>query len=311
MKKKKTVKKRKPAARKIPAKKRAGGGARPKQKMKHIQSSSRRILSVEEPKPFRVENVKGQGRGLILCDHASGRIPRALKDMGLKKADLKRHISCDIGAEDVSRYLSKALDMPVILANYSRLVIDTNRPVGHPEGILEVSDGVVIPANADLSKSQKARRYKEIFFPYQKQIERQINRFLSKKRVPVIVAIHSFTPELGGKMRPWHISVLWNKREKIAKSVISGIRRNYPGLLVGENEPYSLKDKRSDGSTVSIHAERRGLPYVFVELRQDLIDTKEKAAVWGGILVHVLRPVFENPDTFQIEKEKPGGYSRS
>ena len=265
-----------------------------------------RILSPKEPRPFRLENEKGRGSGLILCDHASLRVPKALKDLGLTKKDLQRHIGWDIGAEDISRALGKMLDMPVLLASYSRLVVDLNRAPEHSESVMDESDGVKIPANTALSKQARAQRLKEIFVPYQKQVGKQVDRFTSKKRVPLLIAVHSFTPTLGGKKRPWHIAVLWNKQEEIARTLISGIRKAHPGLLVGENEPYSLKDGRFKGSTIDNHAEKRGLPYVFVEFRQDLVDTKEKAARWADIFTRALRAVLENPETFRPEKTGRG-----
>ena len=146
-KKKKTAKKaaaRKAVTKKTPAKKPA------------------RILSPGEPPPFRIENSQGRGVGLVICDHASNRVPRSLKDLGLKKTDLKKHIGWDIGAEDASLHLGRSLDMPVVLANYSRLLLDLNRAPHHAECIAEVSDHVKIPANTGLSRGDREQRLKEI-----------------------------------------------------------------------------------------------------------------------------------------------------
>jgi predicted N-formylglutamate amidohydrolase len=264
-----------------------------------------RVLSPGEPPPFRIENAQGKGIGLVVCDHASNRVPRALKDLGLKKAELKKHIGWDIGAEDASLHIGRALDMPVVLANYSRLVLDLNRAPHHEECIAEVSDHVKIPANAGLSKGDRERRLKEIFWPYQNKIGKMLDVSARKKQVPVLLAIHSLTPEMDGVKRPWHISILWNREEKIAKQIVKEIRNSHPDLLVGENEPYTLFSDRFPGSTVWRHAEERNLPYVFVEFRQDLIDTKEKAVTWANILLQAMRPVLENPATYQGRKMKP------
>jgi len=253
-----------------------------------------KILAANEPPPFKVINRRGNGAGLIICDHSSKRVPRSLKGLGIKKSDLNRHIGWDIGTENIGRRMSKALDMPAVLACYSRLVVDLNRAPDHSECIIGESDHTKIPANARLSKKARARRIKEIFWPYQKQLGRQVGCIIKKGQVPLLLAIHSFTPEMNGVERPWHIAILWNKQKKIARKLVAEIRNNHPALLVGENEPYTLKDQRFSGSTIWRHAEKRGLPYVFVEFRQDLVDTKEKAVQWADIFMQALAPVLES-----------------
>ncbi len=297
LKKKTPLKKKKTVKKKTVTKKKSGAVISARR--------SSRVLSPGEMPPFRVENAKGVGLGLIVCDHASNRVPRALKDLGLKKAQLKKHIGWDIGAEDASLHIARALDMPVVLAHYSRLVADLNRAPHHDECITETSDHTKIPANAGLSKKDRERRLKEIFWPYQNKIGNLVDRLVSKKQAPVLLAIHSMTPEMDGVKRPWHISLLWNREEKTAKRIVKELRQNHPDLLVGENQPYTLFGDRFTGSTVWCHAEERNLPYIFVEFRQDLIATKEDAARWADILLQAMRPVLESPETYAGRKIKP------
>ena len=272
---------------------------------KSAPARSGRILSAGEPSPFRVENQRGQGVGLIVCDHAANRVPRSLKDLGLKKNILKKHIGWDIGAEDVSLHISRMLDMPLVLPHYSRLVADLNRAPQHAECMPEESDHTRIPGNTTLSKQDRERRLKDIYWPYHGKISALLDRLTRKKKTPILLVIHSFTPEMDGARRPWHISLMWNREEKIAKQVVRAIRTNHPDLLVGENQPYTMSGERFIGSTVWRHAEERGLPYIFVEFRQDLIPTKEKAAHWADIFLQALRPTLENPETYLDRKIKP------
>jgi len=264
-----------------------------------------RLLSPGEPLPYRIENVQGKGIGLVICDHAGSRVPRTLKDLGIDKADLKKHIGWDIGAEDAAQHISRTLDMPLVLATYSRLVLDLNRAPHHEECIPETSDHIDVPANAGLSKAQREQRLKEIFWPYQNKIGKMIDAFGRKKQIPILLSIHSMTPEMDGVKRPWHLSILWNREAAIAKQIVHDIRSRHPDLLVGENQPYTLFSDRFPGSTIHRHAEERGLPYVFVEFRQDLLDTKEKASYWAGILLQALHAVLDNPATWQGRKMKP------
>jgi predicted N-formylglutamate amidohydrolase len=275
-------------------------------KKKVTGARSRRILSAGEPPSFRIETAKGRGRGLIICDHASFRVPRGLKDMGLKKTVLKQHIGWDIGAEDAALHISRRLDMPAVIAQYSRLVYDLNRAPQHHEAMLEESDHIKIPGNAGLSKKDRAQRVKEIYQPYHGKIEKLLTGFGRKKQVPLIIAVHSFTPQMDGFRRPWHISIMWNREAGIARRVVQEIHRLHPDILVGENQPYKMAgDDRFPGSTIHRHAEARDIPYVFVEFRQDLIDTKEKAVRWAEIFLEAIQPVLDDPQTHAGRKIKP------
>ncbi len=66
---------------------------------------------------------------LLVADHAGKVIPRALGRLGLAEAELQRHIAWDIGIAGLGRLLADALDATLIRQNYSRLVIDCNRPL--------------------------------------------------------------------------------------------------------------------------------------------------------------------------------------
>ena len=289
---KKRQKMKKSASKTVKAKKSA---ARMTVRVRLGRKPQPRLLSPGEPPAARVENPKGKGRYVIVCDHASNRIPKALKNLGLSGADLQEHIAWDPGTEDIGKNLAKALDAATVLASYSRLVVDLNRGHDSPECMRDVSDHIRIPGNKSLAAAQKRRRLEEIFWPYHAEIERQLRRFTGKGVSPVLISIHSFTPEMDGFKRPWHIGVLWNREEKIARRLVKELRRNNPSLVVGENEPYSLKAANFTKNTISTHAEAKGLPYVIVEFRQDLVDTKKKAAAWTKIFLESLEPILADP----------------
>jgi predicted N-formylglutamate amidohydrolase len=262
----------------------------------------KKILQNAEPPPFRWENKQGAGRGFVLCDHASCRVPKALKNLGMKKSDLRRHIGWDIGVTGAGRHIARKLDMPLLLASYSRLVADLNRAPGHRECMAEVSDHIPVPANMGLSAREKKRRLDEIFWPYQMEIGRQTKKMLGRDIVPLLVAVHSFTPQMDGKKRPWDIGILFNHEKKIAKTFAREFRKRYPKYRIGENAPYSLKDERFKGSTIWRWGEQQGLPYIFVEFRQDLIDTPRKARRWANMFLTCLAAVLEDPATFRRRK---------
>ena len=95
---------------------------------------------------------------LFCCDHASNLIPNQYKKLGLKERILKSHIAYDIGAQTLTRKLSSIFKTNAVLAKYSRLFIDLNRDKNHINLITEKSDGIEIPGNKNLPKSEKIHR---------------------------------------------------------------------------------------------------------------------------------------------------------
>ena len=250
------------------------------------------LLTASDPPPVEHINADGKAPVLITCDHASRRVPKSLHNLGLDAASLKLHIGWDIGAAEVSRQLARKLDAPAILAGYSRLVIDCNRDLDDPTSMPAASDGVPVPGNQDLSPAAKAQRVAALFKPYHRAIETALERFTARGVHPAVLSIHSFTPVMNGFQRPWHIGILWDKDPRMAVPILATLCRE-AGLVVGDNEPYSAREPA--GYTVRTHAEKRGLPHLNVELRQDLIGTDEGIAEWADRLVRVLTPVLEDP----------------
>jgi predicted N-formylglutamate amidohydrolase len=255
------------------------------------------LLGPDEPGPFELINDAGSARVLLVCDHASRRIPASLNNLGLDELALRRHIACDIGAGDVTRRLSRMLDAPALLASYSRLVIDCNRHLDDPTCILAVSDGEFVPGNHDLDMEQKQIRARTIFHPYHAGIDQRLRRFTDGGVVPAVIAIHSFTPIFNRTSRPWQIGVLWDTDPRIPVPLMEKLGQ-VPGMIVGDNEPYS--GRAPADYTIDHHAEPGGLPHVSIEIRQDLINSPEGADRWSNILGRVLEEILAEDDLYQV-----------
>ncbi len=85
--------------------------------------------------------------------------------------------------------------------------------------------------------------------------------------------------------RPWHVGVLFNRDARLAHRLL-GLLRAEGDLTVGENEPYRVTDLTD--YTVPVHGERRGLPYLEIEIRQDLITEPAGQAAWAERLARLL-----------------------
>lgn len=238
-------------------------------------------------RPGDVEHIAGNMAGgiLLLCDHASNAIPDELHGLGLPAAELERHIAFDIGAAAMTRALASALEAPALLTHFSRLLIDPNRGLDDPTLIMRISDGAIIPGNARLSESERQARIERYYRPYDDAICLAVDRAIESGHPPAIICLHSFTPVWKGRSRPWHVGVLWDRDRRLSSPLIAMLAEE-ADLVVGDNEPYA---GGLPGDTVDRHAFARGLPDALIELRQDLIDTQDKAVAWGLRLAPMIR----------------------
>jgi predicted N-formylglutamate amidohydrolase len=248
------------------------------------------LLVADEPAPITVHNESSQSPFLIVVDHAGNLIPRALDRLGVPETECQRHIAWDIGIAAVSRFVADALDAILVQQNYSRLVIDCNRAPGSETSIPEISELTPIPGNIGVSEDRKCARVREIFRPYHDRIETELDRRRQAGRPAVPIAMHSFTPVFMGAARPWHAGVLYNRDRRFADILLALLKRE-EGLLVGDNEPYSVSDL-SD-YTIPIHGERRGLVHVEIEIRQDLIADDRRQRMWGELLARLLPEAYQ------------------
>lgn len=255
------------------------------------------LLQHGDPAPLEVINRDGPTPLLLLCDHASRKVPLALGDLGLEAASFERHIAYDIGAEAVSRRLSAHLDAPLVVAGFSRLVIDLNRPVGHPESIVEEIDGTPIPANQALDESARRRRITELFEPYHGAVNRTLARLREAGAPPAIFSVHSFSPGYGATPRPWDVGVLWNRDPRIAAPLMDMLEAR--GLKVGDNQPYSGQRL---AYTIDVHGGAAGLANCVIEISQDQVRDAAGIDRWSSILEEVMPEILKISGLHRVER---------
>lgn len=236
------------------------------------------------PPPVRVLNAQGSSPYVLLCEHASRFIPAQHEGLGLGPEDLSRHIAWDIGAAEVAEALSRVLDAPLVMAGYSRLLIDLNRPIDSATSIPEMSETTVIPGNLDISAEERARRVVLYFEPYQAAVRQLLDARQAAGRAATIVGVHSFTPVFKGFERPWQAGILYRKAQGFGHALAQAL--GGPQQAIAENEPYQIED--DSDYTVPVHGEARGLDAVLVEIRQDLIGAPPGAAQWAARLAAAL-----------------------
>jgi predicted N-formylglutamate amidohydrolase len=222
---------------------------------------------------------------LLLCDHAGNAFPDGYGTLGLPHEQLERHIAYDPGAAAITRRMSEILGAPAVMTRYSRLLIDPNRGEDDPTLIMRLSDGAIVPGNANITEAEANRRLNLYYRPYHIAVDEMIDAMIAAGKPPVIFSIHSFTENWRGWLRPWHAGVLWDRDPRLAVPLIEALRADKENYVVGDNEPYMGALR---GDCIYKHATVRGLASALIEVRQDLIGHAEGANHWGEKLAAIL-----------------------
>ncbi|MBV1901746.1 MAG: N-formylglutamate amidohydrolase, partial [Kordiimonadaceae bacterium] len=241
-------------------------------------------------------NKKARGGVVVLCEHASNRVPEGYASLGLSDEELEMHIAWDIGAEQVTRKICEMMEVGGVLSQVSRLVVDGNREPDHRTLVPSESDKIIIPANQDLPPSAIAARKKAFYDPFHSACDELIEAHLDAGVVPLVVGLHSFTPVMDGETRPWEIGFLWHKDPRLAQAMIGMIERETE-LKVGDNQPYSGKDLYY---TMERHGAQRGLPQTTIEIRQDLLQDDKIILEWAALLADVLDECMRRDDVASV-----------
>ncbi len=221
---------------------------------------------------------------ILVCEHASRYIPEALNNLGLDDAAVREHIAWDIGALQLAEALSETLGATLLSANYSRLLIDLNRPRHAPDSIPAQSEIYQVPGNRELDEASREYRRQTLFKPFHARLQTLIDARIAKGQPVRVVGIHSFTPVYYGQPRPLEIGVLFGQAKAYAQRVLDGL--DELALKVAGNQPYKI-DPLGD-MTVPVHGDARGLDSVLIEVRNDLLRSPQAVALWAERLAPLL-----------------------
>ncbi len=210
--------------------------------------------------------VAGAGDNAKICvigDHASNHVPDDI-DLGIAAELLDTHIAVDLGSAEVAQRLHDIFGFSLFLATTSRLVVDLNRSRDDAVAVPMQSDGIDIPGNV-LDSEARNRRLQRFHDSYHDALGEHIVRF----KPAFLLFLHSFTPALksdGAKPRPWHFGVMYNQDERAGKLALPLFAAT--GHETGDQLPYSGKVY---SSSLERHGDANQIPYIGLEMRQDLI----------------------------------------
>jgi predicted N-formylglutamate amidohydrolase len=236
---------------------------------------------------------------VLLADHARRALPEEYGDLGLPPAEFQRHIAYDIGVEAVTRRLAELTGAPAVIAGFSRLLIDPNRGEDDPTLIRQLYDGTVVPGNYPMAPQERERRLDRFYRPYHDAVGAMVASVAEASgAAPFIFSVHSFTPVMQGRARPWHAGVLWDLDDRVARPLIEMLAED-PQIVVGDNEPY---DGALRGDTMYSHAIVNGFAHALLEIRQDLIADDAGADAWAARVAPIVDAINRRPDIHVVRQ---------
>jgi predicted N-formylglutamate amidohydrolase len=243
------------------------------------------LLTEADGSPVAVENPDALSPVLLVCEHASRRLPEKMGSLGLSEDALISHIAWDPGALAVSQLLVKSLDAALIYQLFSRLVYDCNRPPEAEAAMPPVSEIFEIPGNSAISTAERLARTQALYVPFTTILSDFITEQKARGQVPVLVTMHTFTPVYHGKQRDVEIGILHDTDSRLADAMLAAAGKT-TRYAVRRNEPYGP----ADGVTHTLiqHGLKNGLLNVMIEIRNDLVSNEIGQKVMADYLTGIL-----------------------
>jgi len=250
------------------------------------------LLTAADGQPVSEINVRGRSEVLLVCEHASRRLPARLGSLGLAADVLEQHVAWDPGALAVAMGMSRELDAALIYQNFSRLAYDCNRPPEAADAMPARSEIYDIPGNAGLSAADRKARTEAIYLPFRTALAGRIAERKAQARETVLVTVHSFTPVYHGVRRDVEIGILHDRDSRLADQMLARAEAN-GRYRVRRNEPYGPADGVTH--TLKEHGLANGLLNVMIEVRNDLIRDEASQEVMAGFLAGLIRESLSIP----------------
>lgn len=235
--------------------------------------------------PVAVDNPDALSPVLLVCEHASRRMPEKMGSLGLSAEALESHIAWDPGALAVSQLLVKSLDAALIHQRFSRLVYDCNRPPDADAAMPAISEVFEIPGNSNISAAERLARTDALYVPFRESLSDFIKRRKAGGRASVLVTMHTFTPVYHGKKRDVEVGILHDEDSRLADAMLS-VAEKSARYAIRRNEPYGP----ADGVTHTLveHGLKNGLLNVMIEIRNDLVLNEVGQKVMADYLTGIL-----------------------
>lgn len=191
---------------------------------------------------------------LLTCEHGGNDVPAEYQHLFEDARHvLETHRGWDIGILPFAEEMARHLKAPLISSTVSRLLVELNRSLGHPQLFSEFSER--------LPKVARQELLEKYYFPHREMVGHAVKRALEYGRV-FHITVHSFTPELNGQVRNADITFLYDYRrpeERIVSTEWQKQLESKLGVKVRRNYPYR---GHTDGLTTSMRKHWNASEYI-------------------------------------------------
>jgi predicted N-formylglutamate amidohydrolase len=196
-------------------------------------------------------------RLVLSCEHGGHRIPEPWAPLFRGKTrELESHRGWDPGALSVARRLARRFEAPLIAATTSRLLVDLNRSPHNP--------AVFSRTTRSLPPDEREAILERVHRPHWQRVREMLDAVDGRV---LHVAVHSFAPVLGGRVRAFDVALLYDPARRRESELAARWKHNLvaeaPWLRVRRNAPYR---GRSDGLPTAMRRERPATRYLGIEL---------------------------------------------
>jgi predicted N-formylglutamate amidohydrolase len=213
---------------------------------------------------------------LLTCEHATFYIPSEYRSWyAAQRSVLRTHEGIDFGARRLAQQLQRALQAPLFSGEVSRLLVDLNRSIDHPQIFSRF-----VPKDAALRQDLLTRFY----HPYRNAVKEWVQSQTASGFVAHF-GIHSFTPDFPGSERKFDLGLLYDPANPFEISLVRAMEKvilMQGAFSLRHNQPYL---GAGDGLTTDLRKEF-GNPYagIEVEVNQALVDDKDKMQLLTQLL---------------------------
>ncbi|MBK6265402.1 N-formylglutamate amidohydrolase [Marivirga sp. S37H4] len=167
---------------------------------------------------------------LVSCEHGGNQIPTTYKaDFMAHEEILQSHRGWDKGALLCALLISKRLNYPIYYNEVSRLLVECNRTLSHPDLFSFISK--------EYSDAIKETIINQYYLPYRNKLETFIKGNIEQGHQVVHLSIHSFTPILNGETRKTEIGILFDP----ARSVETMFALKWQKRILKKNDTWRVK----------------------------------------------------------------------
>ncbi|MDN3594124.1 N-formylglutamate amidohydrolase [Zunongwangia endophytica] len=186
---------------------------------------------------------------ILTCEHATNALPQEFSYLKNDQDPVwATHRAYDPGAFKLFQELEEIADFSFVY-NFSRLLIEPNRSLHHPNLFSEYSKS--------LSNNEKSELINSYYLNYRNKVEKCISEFIKIGEDVIHISVHSFTPILNGVERKADIGLLYDPARgvekdfakiwklNLSKELDLKVRFNYPYLGKADGFTTYLRNKFS------------------------------------------------------------------